>query len=138
MMLRTITAYICCTSLVCVSPCFSSAPTAQPSAESFVVKKKKSVRAGSKSKENVCREFGQIAQTSARVVEKVAQVQSVGLDHTAQYLEGEDPFDGMTKAQMQELARRSQALEHEMSALCRHCDEYAQFQKALFTKKSAS
>lgn len=107
-------------------------------AETFVVKKKKSGKAGSKSKENVCREFGQIAQTSAQVVEKVAKVQGVGLEHTAQYLEGEDPFAGMTKAQMQELERRSQALEQEMSSLCKHCDEYAQYQKKLFTQKNAS
>lgn len=133
-MIRKIAFIACCMSFLCMAPSLFS----EQEVESFVVKKKKSVKAGGKSKENVCREFGQIAQTSARVVEKIAKVQSVGLDHTAQYLDGEDPFDGMTKAQMQELAHRSQALEQEMSALCKHCEEYAQFQKTLFTKKIAS
>ena len=133
MMMRIVTALVC-GSFFCVTPCFSS----EQQADCFVVKKKKSSRAGSKSKENVCREFGQVIKTGAQVVEKVAKVQGLGLEQTAHYLEGEDPFAGMTKAQMQELERRSQALEQEMLRLCAQCDEYAQYQKNLLTKKIAS
>jgi len=136
MMMRITTAVVC-VSLFCANSCFSSEPkAAQP--ESFVVKKKKSGKAGSKSKENVCREFGEVIKTSAQVVEKVAKVQGLGLEQTTQYLDGEDPFVGMTKAQMQELERRSQELEQEMSALCKRCDDFSQYQKNLFTKKIAS
>jgi hypothetical protein len=104
--------------------------------ESFVVTEKKSnKKAGNTAKEDICRGYADIAQMGAQVVQKVATIQGVGLEHAAQYLDGKDPFVGMTKAQAQELERRSQALEQEMVTLCKHCDEYAQYQHNLFTQK---
>lgn len=113
--------------------CFTVLNADQQPTESFVVQKKKSCKAGGKSKEKVCREYGQIAKTSGQVIQKVASVQSVGLEHTTQYLDGEDPFDGKTKAQMQEYEHRLHVLDQEMQRLCKACDDLAQFRHKMFS-----
>ena len=103
--------------------------------ESFVVKKKKSIKAGRKSKEQACRGFAQCVKSGAQLVERVAKVQDFGLERTVQYLDGDDPFSGAKKTDIQELVHRSQELEKLMCDLRKKCDEYIQYTNGLFVKK---
>ena len=106
--------------------------------ESFIVKKKKvSGRAGRKSKEQACREFADCVKSGSELVERVARVQGFALDQTAQYLNGEDPFSGIKKADIKELVRRSELLEQKIDQLCQECDNYICYTNGLFTRHTA-
>lgn len=102
--------------------------------ESFVVKKKKGGKAGRKSKEQACRGFAQCVKTGSELVERVARVQGFGLERTAQYLDGDDPFSGVKKSDIRELVRKSEQLEKKISQLCQECDSYMNYATELFAK----
>lgn len=102
--------------------------------ESFVVKKKKGGRVGRKTKEQACRGFAQCIKSASQLVERVAKVQGFSLERTVQYLEGNDPFSGVKKSDIQELVRKSEKLEEKINQLCQECDEYMRYTNSLFTK----
>jgi len=101
--------------------------------ESFiVVKKKKTKKIGRKSKEQACRSFGACAQQGAEVVQQVGRVQKIGLEKTAAYLNGDDPFAPVKKEKLQELERELKKLEQQMQVLCAQCERCMKCANKLF------
>jgi len=105
--------------------------------EFVVVKKKKKGISLGKLKERVCGIFGVCMQAGAQVIKSVAGVQMDVLEKTAAYLKGDDPFARLSKAQVQELADRSEQLQKNIDQLSTQCDDFLRYTHRLFSKKTA-
>ena len=90
--------------------------------EEFVVTKKKK-KSGKKTKEKACRVSGSYIKTCSELIEKLAQVQAVAIDQTANYLEGADPFAKWSKQELQERIKKLEELENQMVVVCQNCDQ---------------
>lgn len=112
---------------------FGKKVATSPQAQEFIVKKKKVRKSGKKSKEKACRSFVGCVTAGASVVSDIGQIQKFGLEKTSAYLEGDDPFSGLTKTQVQELTAKSEQLEKELCQLQQRCDEYIKSVKGMFS-----